>query len=78
MTTTSPEQGDSLSDAETERVDVQHNVGWLLTRTAQTRPDQLGIAFPKGRSPDGKRQYQMLSFKELDEDSDRIAAGLLE
>ena len=78
MTTTSPEHGDSLSGAKSERTDVQHNVGWLLKRTAQTRPDQLGIAFPKGRSPEGKRQYQMLSFKELDEDSDRIASGLLE
>ena len=78
MTTTSPEHGDSLSGVESERTDVQHNVGWLLKRTAQTRPDQLGIAFPKGRSPEGKRQYQMLSFKELDEDSDRIASGLLE
>ena len=34
------------------------------------------MAEPLGYGPDGKREYRSLTFRELDEDSDRIAAGL--
>ena len=56
----------------------QHNVGWLLKQTAERVPDQLGIAFPAGRGADGKREYEMVSFEELDRNSDALAVGLLD
>jgi acyl-CoA synthetase (AMP-forming)/AMP-acid ligase II len=77
MTTASPESDGFESQLEANRCAIENNVGWLLWKTAQQRPDQLGIAFPQGRHPNGQRQYEMMSFRELDIDSDAIAAGLL-
>jgi len=36
----------------------------------------MAIAMPRGRDSAGKRQYDRVSFLELDEDSNRLAAGL--
>lgn len=36
----------------------------------------MGIAMPGGRDSRGNRLYETLTFRELDEDSDRIALGL--
>jgi acyl-CoA synthetase (AMP-forming)/AMP-acid ligase II len=48
-----------------------------LTATARDNPDGIAVAMPTGRLPSGKRRYETLTFRELDEDSDHIAAGLL-
>ena len=37
---------------------------------------RVAIAEPHGRRPDGRRRYRQLTFRELDEDSDRLASGL--
>ena len=52
------------------------NVGFRLSETARRTPDGVAIAMPKGRDRTGKRQYESLTFRELDDDTNRIAAGL--
>ena len=52
------------------------NVGLRLSETARSNPDGLAIAMPRGRDAAGRRQYERISFRELDEDSNRLAAGL--
>lgn len=52
------------------------NVAARLTEQARAAPDRLAIIVALPRVESGKRQYQSLTFRELDEDSDRIAAGL--
>lgn len=52
------------------------NVGFRLSETARRDPDGVAIAMPKGRDRHGKRQYESLTFRELDDDTNRIAAGL--
>ncbi len=39
-------------------------------------PGAIAVAEPSGRRADGRRQYRQLTFRELDEDSDRLASGL--
>ncbi|WP_425617793.1 fatty acid CoA ligase family protein [Anatilimnocola sp. NA78] len=53
------------------------NVGFRLSETARLTPDGVAIAVPKGRDGKGRRKYDQLTFRELDEDTNRIAAGLL-
>ncbi len=52
------------------------NVGFRLSETARLNPNGVALAMPKGRDAAGKRQYAQLTFRELDEDTNRIAAGL--
>ncbi|HND55472.1 MAG TPA: AMP-binding protein, partial [Pirellulaceae bacterium] len=52
------------------------NVGARLSEMARGRPDQLAVVAPLGRDRTGRRQYARMTFRELDEDSDAIAAGL--
>jgi len=52
------------------------NVGLRLSDTARRDPTGVAVAEPLGRSATGQRLYRQLSFGELDEDSQRIAAGL--
>jgi acyl-CoA synthetase (AMP-forming)/AMP-acid ligase II len=52
------------------------NVGLRLSETARRDPEGIAIAMPCGRDPAGKRRYQKLTFKELDDDTNRIADGL--
>jgi acyl-CoA synthetase (AMP-forming)/AMP-acid ligase II len=52
------------------------NVGLRLCETARTNPDGMAIAMPRGRDASGKRQYQSLTFRELDDDSNLLADGL--
>jgi len=51
------------------------NVACRLANFAKTQPDQIAVVEPLGYKA-GKRQYKTMNFRELDEDSDRIAAGL--
>ncbi|MCA9175899.1 MAG: AMP-binding protein [Planctomycetales bacterium] len=52
------------------------NVGLRLTEMAAIRPDDMAVAQPTGRGKDHKFQYRSLTFRELDEQTNRIAAGL--
>lgn len=53
------------------------NVAQLLHGSAQMRPRAMAIAEPLGRDAHGKRQYRQVTLRQLDEDSSRIARGLL-
>lgn len=52
------------------------NVGWRLTAMARERPEAVCVVEPIGRDVRTKRQYRQVTFRELDEDSTRIAANL--
>ena len=54
------------------------NLADRLTRQAEARPNAVAVAQPMGYDREGKRQYRSMTFRELDEDSSRIAAGLRE
>lgn len=54
------------------------NIGWELTRVANDSPDNIAVVEPAGRDGNHKRKYNSVTFRELDEDSSRIAAGLRE
>ncbi|MBI5368331.1 MAG: AMP-binding protein [Planctomycetes bacterium] len=43
---------------------------------ARLRPDAPAIHFPVGRRPGGRLRYDTYTYRRLDEESDRIAAGL--
>ncbi|WP_254507982.1 fatty acid CoA ligase family protein [Anatilimnocola floriformis] len=53
-----------------------NNVGFRLSETARHNPNGMAIAMPRGRDAAGKRKYESLTFRELDDDTNRIAAGL--
>jgi olefin beta-lactone synthetase len=52
------------------------NVGLRLSETARRDPSGIAIAMPQGRDASGKFRYRQLTFKELDDDSNLLAAGL--
>ena len=52
------------------------NVGGRLTAMAARVPNQVAVVEPLERDAMGRRRYRSLTFRELDDDSDRIAAGL--
>lgn len=52
-----------------------NNVGMLLSRSAAEFPEQIAVAVSQTTA--SGRQYQQVSFRELDEQTDAIAAGLL-
>jgi acyl-CoA synthetase (AMP-forming)/AMP-acid ligase II len=52
------------------------NLAARLTRQAEARPDAVAVAQPLGYDRLGKRQYRSMTFRQLDEDSGRIAGGL--
>ncbi len=52
------------------------NVGLRLSETARQIPDAVGVVEPLARDESGKRLYRQLSFRELDQQTDAIAAGL--
>ena len=47
-----------------------------LSLMADERPDAMAVAMPLGRDSQGRRQYAQMTFRQLDQDSSRIAAGL--
>ena len=51
------------------------NVGLMLSEMAQTRTDQLAVAHAQ-RDRNGRRIYEKITFRELDQATDRIALGL--
>lgn len=54
------------------------NIAARLTATAQAMPDAWGVIVPHGYDAAGKRSYDRHTFRELDQDSDLVAAGLRE
>jgi olefin beta-lactone synthetase len=52
------------------------NVGLRLSQTARANPDGIAVVMPRGRDSSGKRQYEQVTFQQLDDDSNRLAAGL--
>ncbi len=62
---------------EINNINKNSNVACRLTSFAQSQPDKIAVAETHGYKG-AKRQYKTITFRELDEDSDRIAAGLKE
>ncbi len=54
------------------------NVGLRLSATAAQNLTGIAIAMPGGRDGAGKRLYQTLTFKQLDDDSNLLADGLMQ
>ncbi|MBI3837495.1 MAG: AMP-binding protein [Planctomycetia bacterium] len=52
------------------------NVARRLTTMAARMPEALSVVVPRGRESNGKRKYDTFTFRQLDEDSNRIASGL--
>ncbi len=52
------------------------NVGLRLSQTAAGDPSGIAVVMPRGRDAAGKRIYQTLTFRELDDDSNLLADGL--
>lgn len=73
---TSSEQPDATGAEPGSQVSSWVNVGGRLSQMARERPDQVAVVMPLKRDSAGKRRYAQLTFRELDEDSRRIAAGL--
>jgi acyl-CoA synthetase (AMP-forming)/AMP-acid ligase II len=56
---------------------MNRNIAWRLSLQAQQRPEQCAIASPVGSHRQGsQRRYHRLTFRELDDRSSSIAAGL--
>ena len=60
----------------TSATDKTVNVAARLRAIAKAMPDATAVVEPLGYDRQGKRQYRRVTFRELDEDSDRIAWGL--
>jgi acyl-CoA synthetase (AMP-forming)/AMP-acid ligase II len=56
--------------------DTSLNVARRLSAMVESRPDAVAVVQPLGYDGHGKRQYRHVTFRELDQDSDRIARGL--
>ena len=54
------------------------NVAARLGAMARERPEAAAVVEPLGYGADGRRQYRTITFRALDEDSDRVARGLIE
>lgn len=52
------------------------NVTIYLKRMAEIQPYRRAVVFPAGRDGRGRVTYSHLTFQQLDQESDRIAAGL--
>ena len=61
---------------ETAAEQASVNVASRLTAAAAAAPNRVAVAAPLGRDAEGKRQYATITFRELDEDSNRIASAL--
>ncbi|GAB5444958.1 MAG: fatty acid CoA ligase family protein [Fuerstiella sp.] len=54
------------------------NIADRLRASAQLSPHQRAVVFPEGRDRAGRVRWTHLTFRELDEEADRIARGLIE
>lgn len=53
------------------------NVGRRLSDQAAQMPEAIAVVEATGRGSDGRYRYRQATFRELDDDSSRIAAGLI-
>ena len=56
--------------------DSHLNIADRLTETAKRVPHQRAVVFPRQTDNNGRTSYTHLTFAQLDEESDRLAAGL--
>ncbi len=52
------------------------NVARRLTVMAARMPDALAVVVPRTRGSDGRRRYDTYTFRQLEEESNRLASGL--
>lgn len=52
------------------------NIAARLAVMAERRPDAVAVAEPLGYDRQGRRRYRQMTFRQLSDDSDRIARGL--
>jgi acyl-CoA synthetase (AMP-forming)/AMP-acid ligase II len=55
----------------------QVNIAERLRESARLYPHQKAVVFPAGRDSSGRVTYTHLTFAQLDEESDRLAKGLI-
>jgi len=65
-----------LSVVEDSLLAASGNVARRLTAMARRLPGNVAIAMPARRGSTGRRQYQTVTFKQLDDDSDQLARAL--
>ena len=52
------------------------NIAQRLSESAAANPYQQAVVFPEGRDRSGRVTYSQMTFRQLDDESDRLAAGL--
>ena len=57
-------------------IDTVCNIASHLPRRAEEQPYRLAVAFPHGRDRNGRVSYTHLTFRQLEEESNLLAAGL--
>jgi acyl-CoA synthetase (AMP-forming)/AMP-acid ligase II len=57
-------------------LDRPTNIAHRLVATARVMPDALAVVVPRRRDRSGRYTYDQYTFRELDQDSDRLARGL--
>jgi acyl-CoA synthetase (AMP-forming)/AMP-acid ligase II len=63
--------------SETSTLTEPKNVAAGLSAMAASQPHALAVVVPEGRDRAGRVRYTHLTYRQLDQDSDRIACGLL-
>ncbi|QDU49663.1 fatty acid CoA ligase family protein [Gimesia panareensis] len=57
---------------------AQFNIADRLRQSAQAWPFQKAVVFPAGKDRRGRYTYSSLTFQQLDQESDRLARGLIQ
>ena len=57
-------------------MDANANVAWQLSQMADRIPAAIAVAAPRVTFPRGQAAYDTVTFRQLDDDSSRLAAGL--
>ncbi len=57
---------------------AQSNIADRLRQSAQSWPFQKAVVFPAGKDHRGRYTYSSLTFQQLDQESDRLARGLIQ
>ncbi|QDT42024.1 Long-chain-fatty-acid--CoA ligase [Gimesia alba] len=57
---------------------TQRNIADRLHQSAQAWPFQKAVVFPAGKDKQGRYAYSSMTFQQLDQESDRLARGLIQ